>query len=131
MGATGTTTVNFGTFPGSTAAKVDITGQGSILAGSLVEAWLLPVATGDHSVDEHRMEPIRVIASDISAGVGFSIWAYYTGIPQSEPTQLLRMARFGGTGLDAGPGKQDVQGSDLGGKAIHLYGQYTVGWVWN
>lgn len=75
MGAQGTATINFGAFPGSTDTSVAVTGQTSILSGSLVEAWILPAATADHSVDEHLVEPITVIAGNVVAGTGFTIYA--------------------------------------------------------
>jgi len=56
--ATGTTTIDFGAFPGATDATVAVTGQAAIVAGSLVEAWIRPVATADHTADEHRVEEI-------------------------------------------------------------------------
>ncbi len=74
--ATGTTTVDFGAFPGASYAFVVVTGQAAILAGSLVEAWIRPVATADHLADEHIVDPPRVIAGDIVAGVGFTIHAF-------------------------------------------------------
>lgn len=73
--ANGTTTINFGSFPGASEASVAVTGQTGILTSSLLGAWLIPVATSDHSVDEHRVENIRVFASDIVAGTGFTIYA--------------------------------------------------------
>lgn len=77
--ATGTTTVDFGAFPGSSHATKAITGQGSILAGSLVEAWVRPAATADHTADEHLADPPRVVAADIAAGTGFTIHAFSEG----------------------------------------------------
>ena len=76
--ANGTTTLNFGAFPGTLDTSVTVTGQASIGAGSLVEAWLLPVATADHGVDEHLVENIKVIAGTITAGAGFVIYGYAT-----------------------------------------------------
>ena len=74
MSANGTTTISFGAFPGATDATVVITGQTGIVAGSLVGAWIRPVATADHSIDEHRVENIEVIADTIVAGTGFTIF---------------------------------------------------------
>lgn len=76
MGAQGTTALNFGATPGGTDASVTVTGQAGILAGSLVEAWILPIATGDHSIDEHLVERIEVVAGSIVAGTGFTIYGY-------------------------------------------------------
>ena len=77
MSGTGTTQVDFGAFPGGFDASVAVTGQGSILASSLVEAWIFPDATTDHSEDEHTLEPvvINVKKSSITAGTGFTITA--------------------------------------------------------
>jgi len=75
MGAQGTTTVNFGAFPGTTDTSVAVTGQAGIVAGSLVEAWVRMEATADHSADEHMVDPPEVIAGTIVAGVGFTIYA--------------------------------------------------------
>jgi hypothetical protein len=72
--ATGTAILDFGAYPGATDASVAVTGQGSIAAGSLVEAWIRPVATADHSVDEHRVEEMDIRADTIVAGTGFTIW---------------------------------------------------------
>ena len=77
--ATGTTTIDFGSFPGTSDASVAITGQGSIVSGSLVEAWLRPVATADHSEDEHMAETIKVVAGNIVPGTGFTIYGLNTG----------------------------------------------------
>jgi hypothetical protein len=83
MATTGTAILDFGDFAASnstyshplTEATVTITGQGSITANSFVEAWIRaePSGSADHSMDEHFVENIRVIAGNISAGVGFEI----------------------------------------------------------
>ena len=83
MATTGTATLNFGTFQSgiftfshpNTEASVTITGQPTITAGSFVEAWIRaePSGSADHSMDEHFVENIRVIAGNITAGVGFEI----------------------------------------------------------
>jgi hypothetical protein len=77
MGAQGTTTINFGAFPGSTQASVNITGQTAILAGSLAEAFLFPVATADHSVDEQILDrsAFALCCANVVAGTGFTIFA--------------------------------------------------------
>lgn len=76
MGAQGTTTVNFGAAPGSFDTSVAVA-DASITGAALTEAWLYPVATAEHSVDEHIMATagITVVAGAPSAGVGFTIYA--------------------------------------------------------
>lgn len=76
----GTTTVNFGAFPGEGYTTTVITGQTTIGSASVVRASVRAVATADHSVDEHRVAPLRVFAGDVVAGVGFTISAYYSGL---------------------------------------------------
>jgi hypothetical protein len=75
VSGTGTAIVDFGTQPASDAQLV-ITGQGGILAGSLVEAWLNYAATVDHTADEHRVEEFQIVAggNSIVPGVGFTIY---------------------------------------------------------
>jgi hypothetical protein len=75
VASSGSTTVDFGAFPGATDTSKAITGQAGILAGSLVEAWMLPADTADHKADEHWVEEIQVHAGTIVAGTGFTIYA--------------------------------------------------------
>ena len=100
MAGSGTTTVDFGAFPGASDTSVAVTGQAGIVAGSIVGAWLRPVATADHSVDEHVVETLRVEAGNIVAGTGFTIYAVNTN-------QI-----------------SDPRGSP------RLYGLWTVAWAW-
>lgn len=72
---TGTTTLDFGAFPGGTDTSAAVTGQAAIVSGSLVEAWLRPVATADHNADEHWVEEMDLMAGNIVAGTGFTIYA--------------------------------------------------------
>jgi hypothetical protein len=74
--ATGTATIDFGAFPGKTDTSVTVTGQTGILNTSLVEAWIFPSATADHSADEHWVEDIVIVAGNIVAGTGFTIYAH-------------------------------------------------------
>ncbi len=74
----GAATIDFGPFPGSSDTTVSVTGQASILSGSKVQAWIRPVATADHSADEHLVEPIQIIAGNIVVGVGFTIYGLNT-----------------------------------------------------
>jgi hypothetical protein len=60
MSASGTTAIDFGSYPGAHSATVDVTGQTGFTTANQVEAWVQPVATATHSVDEHRIEEIQV-----------------------------------------------------------------------
>lgn len=76
---TGTAILNFGAFPGASDASFDVTDQTGIVESSIVHAELRPVATPDHTADEHLVEPIRILAANIAPGKGFSIYGIYAG----------------------------------------------------
>lgn len=111
MGAQGQTTIDFGTFPGATDTTATITGQTSITGGSLVEAWIAPVATADHSADEHWVDPPEVFAGNVVAGTGFTIYAVVKKRAEVGPvSDSLR-----------------IRNIDM----PRVYGRWTVNWVWN
>lgn len=128
MAGQGTVELDFGAFPGASDASATVTGQTGIAAGSLVEAWVYPKDTADHSADEHILETIKVAAHSIVAGTGFTI----TGINTSqlnEPLATVGGGRAAVTTLGAMAGGLPVPSE--GGKGTRLYGKFTVGWVWN
>jgi hypothetical protein len=106
--------LDFGAFPGASDANVVVTGQAGILAGSLVEAWLLPADTADHKADEHRVETIQIMAGAIVAGTGFTIYGMNTSQINETPLGIVEDGRA----FKAGTGTR-------------IYGKWNVGWVWN
>lgn len=78
MGATGTTTIDFGSGVGSDKTTVVITGQGGIVSGSHAEAFFMADSTADHGPDEHMLGgiTIQLVCSDIVAGTGFTVNAF-------------------------------------------------------
>lgn len=70
--AQGTTSINFG--GKATDASVAVSAP-SITGTQLVEAWVFPAATATNTVDNHIFDPITVIAGNVQAGVGFTIYA--------------------------------------------------------
>jgi hypothetical protein len=100
--------VDFGSGKSDTA--VVITGQSAIVAGSKVNAWVVAKATTDHSADEHWLETISVMAGNIVAGTGFTIYAKNTNM-LNEPVEAYNR---GGAG----------------GKGTLLYGKFTVQATW-
>lgn len=111
MGATGTTTIDFGAFPGTADASVAVTGQGAIGSSSLVEAWIFPAATADHTADEHLVDPPRVVAGSVVAATGFTIF----GFCRDEPSPQY-----------VGPGRQEQVNNPN-----RVWGKWNVAWVWN
>lgn len=73
--AQGSTEVDFGAFPGDVNAVLEVTGQADIEATALVDAWLTPSDTADHSIDEHVIDGPDIFAGAVVAGVGFTIYA--------------------------------------------------------
>jgi len=133
MGAQGTATLDFGAFPGKSDASVDVTGQAGIVSGSLVETWIRPTATADHSADEHMVETLKVIAGNIVSGTGFTIYGFNTNQVQEPLTgsgqgrnHLSTGTAAANTGFGANAGQASV-----GGQGTRIYGQWTVAWVWN
>lgn len=125
----GTSIIDFGS-QGSNHKTLVVTGQASILAGSLVMCWVKPEATVDHSADEHIAEDIIVYASDVVAGTGFTIHAKSGAEAISQPA-YERLARFSGAGQDAGPGQAARNNAPTpGGKIPLLYGKWSVGWIY-
>jgi len=104
MGASGTVTLDFGAFPGVGDASVAVTGQSAIDASSLVEAWLLPAATADHSGDEHLVESLKVMAGNIVAGVGFTVYGFESGVDEPHTAEVTT--------------------------ADNIYGAWNVAWAW-
>jgi len=119
MGAQGTTTLDFGAFPGGSDASVAVTGQTGILSGSLVEAWLFPAATTDHTSDEHLVESLKVSAGNIVAGTGFTVY----GVNTSQLTEQSQSVIPPGIYFGLGP--------NTSGRGTRIYGKWNIGWVWN
>lgn len=74
MATQGSTTIDFGAFPGNTNVSLNVTGQTGIASGAEVDAWLSPAATADHSIDEHVVDGPTIMAGNVQAGTGFTIY---------------------------------------------------------
>ena len=68
----GTTTVDFGT--GKTDVSVAVSAP-AITGTQLVEAWVFPATTASNTADNHWVEDLHIVAGNVSAGVGFTIYA--------------------------------------------------------
>jgi hypothetical protein len=101
-GGQGTALLDFGSFPGVSDASLVVTGQAGILAASVVQAWILPANTVDHSADEHLAETLDIFAGNIVPGVGFTIYGFNEG-----------------------------QLTDSTGKGTRIYGKWNVAWKWS
>jgi hypothetical protein len=75
---TGTATIDFGAFPGTSEASVAVTGQTDITATSYVEAWIMADdVTSDHTASDHRYAGILIglTCGTPVAATGFTIHA--------------------------------------------------------
>ena len=124
MGASGSTTIDFGAFPGGSDTSVAVSAP-TITGSSLVEAWIFPATTADHTADEHIVESIKVFAGNVSNGVGFTIYAVNTS-QLNEPLGKAGISGFR-------PAATSVYGyadESSGGTGTRIYGTWSVGWVW-
>lgn len=125
----GSTTVDFGAFPGKSDASATITGQAGILVGSKVDAWIVATATADHTADEHWVETIQVTAGNIVAGTGFTIYARNTNqINEPGPVIQDRLSQTAAL-AKGGPGRS-LETLDPHPEGTRLYGAFTVHWQW-
>jgi hypothetical protein len=104
-GASGSVALNFGGFPGTAETSVDVAGQAGLVTTSKINAWLLPIATAGHSIDEHLAERVCIRANWKVDGT-LTIHGYDDAAPQTRPVF------------------NQVQ-------SFRLYDQYTVGWSWS
>lgn len=128
----GTKAIDFGAFPGSSHASVTITGQAGILSSSVVQAWISPIATADHTADEAMLETIKVCVSDIVAGTGFTIHAFNSSQlnePLTEYGQGRNHLSKGTAAANTGFGANTLKAS-VGGKGTRIYGEFNVNWQW-
>ena len=133
MGAQGNTSIDFGAFPGTTDASLAVTGQGAIVGGSLVEAWLFPADTADHLADEHFVETIKIMAGNVVAGVGFTIYARNDNpLIEPDPSYPYPEGIDKAAGIGTRPGPDGRERPDTGvSRATCCYGLWSVAWVWN
>lgn len=124
MGAQGTATLDFGAFPGSSVTSVDVVATG-VISTSAVEAWIRPVASADHTVEDHIIAPMRVVGQYLSDN---SIRIYGININDVMPPmeQVIDNRPSTPVTVAARPlVRQQRQDSPM------LVGQYNVWWVWN
>lgn len=107
----GNATIDFGAFPGKSDTSVAVTGQTGIVAGSVLNAWIRPTGSADHSADEHLVETLKVLAGNIVAGTGFTIY----GINAGQFNEPVEEGTRGGRG----------------GRGTRLYGTFNVSWSWS
>lgn len=122
MGASGSTIVNFGAFPGSAMATADVA-TGGVIATSLIEAWLMPIATADHTDADHVVESMVVRADYVSDG---NIRIYAMNLVNLMPPLELRFDPV----HRRDPVTQEMPIIKRWQEVPMPVGQFTVAWVW-
>lgn len=115
MGAQGSAVLDFGTFPGSNVATVDVAAAG-VVSTSAVEAWLGTTATADHTDIDHIAAPMKVVGAYLSDD-NIRIYGVNTNDVMPPLEQEPARGRAGGV-----PGRPP---------APMFVGQFSVSWVWN
>lgn len=133
MSTQGTALLDFGAFPGASDASLAVA-SAAIGAANLVEAWIFPAATADHSADEHICETLKVFAGAVVAGVGFTIYGVNSGV-LSEPVDTPPPSNYiasntAGTAIVV-RNAQPATRAYGGGAGTRLYGKWNIAWVWN
>jgi hypothetical protein len=105
--------INFGVFPGSPNASVTITGVPETTA--TLRAFVVPVATADHSVDEHELDP-PLLAITSSADGTITI----NGYPSGRDLFVPAGTEFGQVATSQMP---------VGKTQCMPYGAWNVGWA--
>jgi hypothetical protein len=121
MGAQGTATLDFGVFPGSSVTSVDVVATG-VISTSAVEAWIRPVASSDHTVEDHIIVPMRVVGQYLSDN-NLRIYGINTNDVQP-PEERIPV-------LKKKPLTLRNNAMTVRAPAPMLVGQYNVWWVWN
>lgn len=75
MAGKGTTTIDFGTAPGTNYTSIVLTGLTNVLSTSHCEAFLMADTTSYHNAYEHMIVPITLRCGNIVEGTGFTIHA--------------------------------------------------------
>ena len=71
----GLATVNFGAFPGAQSAQTTIALSGPANPSAVVDVWIEPIATADHSADEHAVDPPLVSAQIVGSNLVINAFA--------------------------------------------------------
>jgi hypothetical protein len=115
LGNNGIAQINFGAFPGSPQASTTVSGVDVNDPNSVVSVWVIPIATTDHSADEHIADPPRV--NGYADGNGNIIINAY---PSGRDLFVPARTPFGQSSTSQQP---------VGQIQCMPYGQWSVAWT--
>lgn len=113
----GTSLIDFGAFPGTNFASVTVAAADIAVPAAVIDAWVTPIATVDHSADEHLMDPPLVVSAVIS---GSNI--VITGVPSGRDLPVPPGTPFGNTANSQQP---------TGNRQFTPYGKWSVSWAFS
>lgn len=114
----GNSTLDFGAFPGQPEATLVVSSPDISDPAAIIDAWIIPAATTDHTSDEHLADPPRLAAINTTPGTSFTIYGFPSGrdlpVPPGTP--------FGNAANSQMPvGQQQLMPS----------GKWNVGWAYS
>lgn len=112
----GVATLNFGAFPGAPQATVTITAVDASDPNAEIDAWIIPIATADHSADEHVYDPPRVGAAIVGSTI------VITGLPSGRDLYVPAGTPFGNPANSQQP---------VGNTQCMPYGAWSVAWAFS
>jgi hypothetical protein len=112
--SSGTGILSFGPFPGSSSATVTLVAAAQSDPNAVIDCWIVPIATADHSVDEHQSSDAPIVSA-VASGANIIITGYPSGrdlpVPPGTPP--------------AGAASQ----MPIASQQLMPYGAWTVGWA--
>jgi hypothetical protein len=112
--SSGVTTISFGAFPGSSSATTTIIAGAAADPNAAIDAWVTPIATADHSAEEHAGDPPLVVAAVVSGG-NIVINGYPSGRDLFVPAQT--------------PFVNTPSQMPIGMQQVMPYGAWSVAWA--
>jgi hypothetical protein len=113
----GSTTIDFGAFPGSNYASTTITFSDVYDPNAIIDAWILPATTADHSADEHVVDPPLITVTNNGDGT-----ITINGVPSGRDPFVPALIPFGNTANSQMPVPQ---------AQVMPYGKWNVGYAFS
>lgn len=118
IATSGVATLDFGAFPGQPMASLVVNSPDIADPNAELDAWIIPVATADHTVDEHIADGPAIIAAYTTPGTSFTI----TGSQNAKTLPVPPGTPFGNTANSQMP---------VGQQQLNPYGKWSVAWAFS
>lgn len=118
VATSGVATLDFGAFPGSAQASLVVANIDIADPNAELDAWIIPVATVDHTADEHTADPPRITAQLTPPGTSFTI----NGFPSGRDLPVPPGTPFGNTANSQLP---------IGQQQLMPSGKWSVAWAFS